>query len=324
MVVSSAIRVFHVEIPGGKLRELTTDRSSYSLSLDTSENSASLLTIEHRQLNNIWIAPADNLSAAQQITFSSFGKYDGLWGLDFMPDGKIIYTNSDTESQFISQMDADGGNSKPLTGAGAIDSLLNVSNDGRFIVFHSSRGGGFDIWRMDADGGNAKQLTFGKKNFMPIVSADNRWIYYKSYINKKAELRRISSDGGEPEILNDKDTTWISFSPDGKYFAASYVTDKQRLAIFSAETNEVLKQFDLPKTATMSLGSRWTPDSRAVAFRDWNDGYWIQPTDGGEPQKLKGLPREKFYNFAWSKDGKLFAFVRGQEIRDVVLFRRFE
>ena len=315
-------RVFHVALPDGSLRDLTNDRSSYGLSLDLSANSDALLTVEHRQMNNIWLAPSDDLSRARQITFGSFGKYDGLWGLDFMSDGKIIYTNSDTESQFISQMNSDGSDSKPLTAAGAIDSALNVSPDGRFIVFHSSRGGGFDIWRMNADGTNPKQLTFGRKNFMPMVSSDNRWIYYKSREKNKGEIRRISIEGSEPEILNDKETSFFSFSPDGEYFAALYKTDKSRLAIFSAATNEVIKQFDLPKTATLTIGSRWTPDGKSVAFRDWNDGYWIQPTRGGEPKKLEGLPKEKFYNFAWSKDGKQFAFVRGQEIRDVVLFQQ--
>ena len=35
---------------------------------------------------------------------------------------------------------------------------------------------------------------------------------------------------------------------------------------------------------------------------------------------MTGLPREPLLNFAWSKDGKQFAYVRGQEISDVVLF----
>jgi len=42
----------------------------------------------------------------------------------------------------------------------------------------------------------------------------------------------------------------------------------------------------------------------------------------GEPYKLEGLPDERLYNFAWSRDGKWLAFVRGQEIRDVVLIRK--
>ncbi|MEO8073637.1 MAG: hypothetical protein ABI686_10370 [Acidobacteriota bacterium] len=60
----------------------------------------------------------------------------------------------------------------------------------------------------------------------------------------------------------------------------------------------------------------------AVVYRDNAFGYWVQPIDGGEPKRLEGLPKEKFYNFAFSKNGKQFAFVRGQELRDVVLFLR--
>jgi len=312
-------RLLHVEIPSGKTREITTDRSSYGSSLNLSAASDLLLTIEHRQLNNVWVAPSDDVSAARQITFSSFGRYDGLWGMDWTPDGKLIYTNSDTQSQFISQMNVEGGEQKSLTAPGAIDSVLSVSPDGRYIIFHSNRSGGFDIWRTDIDGGNALQLTKAKRNFQPFISADSRWVYYKSWEKGVGELRRVSIDGGESEQLNDKETSWGSFSPDGKYFAAGYKTDKNRLAVFSAETNKVIKQFDFPKNGSTYMGSHWTPDGKAVAYRDSNYGYWLQPIDD-EARRMEGLPKEKFYNFAWSKDGRQFAFVRGQEIRDVVLF----
>ena len=130
--------------------------------------------------------------------------------------------------------------------------------------------------------------------------------------------------GGDPECITDKETTWASFSPDGEYLAASYITDRPRLAIFSARTHEILRQFDLPRTGTLYMGSRWTADGKAVTYRDTSYGYWQQPIDGGEPRRLDGLPRERLYNFSWSRDGKWLAFVRGQEIRDVVLLRRVE
>jgi len=34
---------------------------------------------------------------------------------------------------------------------------------------------------------------------------------------------------------------------------------------------------------------------------------------------FKVLPDEKIYSNGWSRDGKMFAFTRGTEIRDVVL-----
>jgi DNA-binding winged helix-turn-helix (wHTH) protein/Tol biopolymer transport system component len=321
--------LYLIEYPSGEIRPITSDRSNYGaswhndsgVSISLSDASDALLAVEHRQLSNVWVAPSDDLNGARQITFGSFGKYDGLWGMDWTPDGRLIYTTSDTQSQFLAQMNADGSDQIQITAPTGYDSVLSVTHDGRYIVFHSDRNSTIDIWRTDIDGTNPLQLTFGGKGFHPAPSPDGRWVYYRSRLNGDGWLCRVPIDGGEPEVLNNNDTAWMSFSPDGKYFAASHVTDKRRLALFSAETNQLLKQFDLPKTGTLYMGTRWTPDSQAVTYRDNSFGYWIQPISGGEPQKLDGLPVEKLYNFSWSKDGKWFAFVRGQEIRDVVLLR---
>lgn len=316
-------QILYVELPSGNIREITNDLNTYNSDISFSDDTKSLLTIEHRQLNNIWVAPSDNLNEAKQITFGSFGKYDGLWGLDWTSDGRIIFTNSNSETQVISVMNADGSEQKDLTSSGFVDSALTISNDGRYVVFHSSRGGATNIWRMDIDGRNLKQLTFGKKSFQPSISPDNRYVYYKCWLKNVGELRRVPIDGGEPEILTNKETGWTTFSPDGKFFAATYRTDKRRLALFSVETNEIIKQFDVPKTAVFDMRPRWTPDSRAVVYRDGAFGYWSQNIEGSEPSKLEYLPKEKLYTYAWSKDGKQFAFVRGQEIRDVVLINNF-
>jgi hypothetical protein len=56
---------------------------------------------------------------------------------------------------------------------------------------------------------------------------------------------------------------------------------------------------------------------------DWVNGIWRQPIDGGAPQRLAGLPEEKLFAYAWSPDGKQFAFTRGTETRDLVLMRNF-
>jgi DNA-binding winged helix-turn-helix (wHTH) protein/Tol biopolymer transport system component len=330
-------RLVYVSYPDGVATEITSDRSNYgeswhndagaTLSLDAS--SKSIMAVEHRQLSNVWVAPADDLSAARQITFSSFGRYDGLWGLDWSPDGSIIYTTSDTRNQYLSRMNADGSGQEaitnPIDDRGLVDSVLTVSSDGQTIFFHSNRTNfEMDIWRANIDGSDPKQLTFGGKAFHPAPSPDGKWVYYKSFLNEIGSLCRVPAAGGDPECLTDKETSWMSFSPDGKFIAASYITDKRRLAIISADTHEIVRQFDLPGTATFFMGSRWTPDGRSITYRDTAHGYWLQDVEGGEPRRLEGLPKEKFYNFSWSRDGKWFAFVRGQEIRDVVLLTRDE
>ena len=63
------------------------------------------------------------------------------------------------------------------------------------------------------------------------------------------------------------------------------------------------------------------PDGRAICYRDLSNGIWRQNLSGEAPSRLAGFPDEKSYTFAWSRDGKSFAFVRGREIGDVVLLK---
>lgn len=322
-------QLWNLDTATGGSQLLTPDLSNYGeswhndsgVSLDISRANDRLLSIEHRHATNVWVAPSDDLAAAKQITSGSFGKYDGLWGLDWTPSGELIYTTSDTQSQYLATMEADGSKQKPITEPGNVDSQLTVSADGRHIVFHSNRTSPLDVWRTDLDGSSPTQLTFGGIGYQPAPSTDGRWVYFKSFHRGRGELCRVKTEGGEPECLSENEISYPTFSPDGNYFAAGMRTDKTRLTIFSAETNQVLKQFDLPKTGTLYMGFRWSPDSRSIAFRDKHRGYWMQPIDGGEARQIAGLPNEKLFNFAWSKDGSKFAFVRGQEIRDVVLFQ---
>lgn len=322
-------RLWNVDLATGKFTMLTSDLSNYGeswlndsgISFNLSQANDLLLGVEHRQATNIWVAPADDLASAKQRTFGSFGKYDGLWGLDWAADGKVIYTTTDTQNQYIAEMTQDGSVQRPLTDPNKVDSQLTVSADSKYVFFHSNRTSELDIWQINIDGSGRKQLTFGGFGYHPAPSADGKWVYYKSYHRGRGELWKVPIDGGEPQLVNENEPYYPVFSPDGKHFACGLRTDKVRLAIFSAETDQIVNQFDLPETATTRIGLRWTPDSNAVAFRDKERGYWVQPMDGSQANRIQGLPDETLYNFAWSKDGSKFAFVRGQEIRDVVIFQ---
>ncbi len=313
-------RLYSVALSGGTPKLLNDDLSSYETSLDIDHASKKLLTIERRQLNNVWIAPADNLSAATALTTGSFGKYDGLWGLGWMPDQSLIFTTSDTRSVAIARMNADGSGRRLLTTPGKVESALDVSRDGRFVVFHSTRGGGFDIWRMNTDGTDLRQLTFTQTNYQPFISPDGLWIYYKGFTGEKGGLRRIPADGGKPEVINENDTSWGTFSPDGQYIAAVFRKDGiHTLGLYSAADHSLLRDYEMSPSGTAFVGLSFTPDGRSLMYRDRFSGYWTQPIAGGPPSKLPGLPNELLYNFSWSPDGSRLAFVRGQHFRDVVL-----
>jgi len=49
-----------------------------------------------------------------------------------------------------------------------------------------------------------------------------------------------------------------------------------------------------------------------------------QSVDGGELQTIFALPKEKIFNFAWSKSGTRLAISRGQSYKDAVLLTNFD
>jgi eukaryotic-like serine/threonine-protein kinase len=313
-------QIWGISYPEGKVWRIVSDLNAYGSILNLLTDNSALMTVQSQHFSNIWVAPADNLEASKQITSDMLGKLTGWNGLDWTPNGKIVYTSFIGKSETLWSMQTDGANQKQLIPEGQSNLNPSLSADGRFLVFASNRGGSDEIWRANPDGSGMKQLTTRGGNEQPTISPDGRWVVYRSAQQGTAALWRISSEGGEPTKLTENSAIWGSFSPDGKFIACGINRNgATKLAVISSEDGKELNLFDIPRTANFRLGIRWTPDGKSMAYRDWNEGIWKQDLNGGEPIRLKGLPSEKLYGFGWSRDGKFFAYARGVEIRDVVL-----
>ena len=322
-------QLWSVAYPAGRAPSIIfSTRSDYALVASIGAGDDALLAVEaHGALTNIWVAPAANVQQATRISAGSRARYDGLHGLDWTPDGRIVYVAVVGESRTIWMMDANGDNATQLTAAGYADSNPSVTADGRHLVFQSNRSGRDEIWRADIDGGNARQLTQGGGNTQPHVSPDGRWVLYISSRDGLNGLWRISIGGGDPVRLTDKPTSWPRISPDGTQVACGYVAEResgqQRLAVLAIDGTGPVKLFDVARLANFRNGIRWTPDGVAVTYRDWAKAYWRQPLSGGEPQRVPYPPQE-LLTYGWSPDGQRFAFTRGTERRDVVLPDQFQ
>ncbi|HEU4388149.1 MAG TPA: hypothetical protein VFV34_10150, partial [Blastocatellia bacterium] len=321
---SDAVRqLWQVDCPGGNAHRFSRDTDGYGAALSVCAG-GNLLAVQIRRESNIWIAPANNLSSARQVTFSSFNGLYGYNGFDWTPDNRIIFTGGAGRTLAIYSMDANGGQVEQLTSAGFFGEEPKVTGDGRFIVFQSNHSGSSEIWRVGLNGRDLHQLTTGGRNLSANTTPDGKWVVYVSSREGRSFVFRVPIDGGEPVRITSGESSNPSVSPDGKLIACGYrigSNAREQLALVNFEDGALVRLFDAARSASFSDGIRWTPDGRGVCYRDKVAGIWRQDVNGGAPRRLPGLPEEFNYPYSWSRDGTLFAFTRGRTISDAVLFK---
>ncbi|MGH9648948.1 MAG: DPP IV N-terminal domain-containing protein, partial [Terriglobales bacterium] len=306
--------------PGGGARRITNDLNSYR-DATVSSDSTSLVTVQREQLSSIWAVPLGDARRARQIS-SGTGTLDGVEGLAWMPDGRIVYTSTAGGNLDLWTMNADGSHARQLTTDPAAAFAPVVSPDGRTIVFSSARTGSPNLWRMDSDGGNLRQLTWGGLDFPAGISPDGKWVLYESSQSGQPALWKVPLEGGKPAMLSPSGYN-ATLSPDGKLIVHFVIDPKalrRRVVVISWDGGEPLHTF------AFRSGFGWSPDSRGLDYVEIRNGVanlWRQPLAGGKPRQVTNFTSDEMFNGAWSHDGKQLAVVRGRWRSDVVLISNF-
>lgn len=317
---SSPSQIWSLSYPGGEVHRITNDLNDYD-SVSLTADGASLATVQSGLLSSIWIAPSGDSDHAKKIRSNNA---DGVDGISWTSDGRIVYASRASGHSDIWIMDQDGRNQKQLTADGSTNNWPVPTADGRYVVFMSDRGGLHNIWRMDPDGNSLRQLTKDGYAGIPDCSSDGRWVVYRSGLGKKT-LFKVSIEGGEPVPVNDKASSRPAISPDDKWIACAYFDDPEGLktAIYPFSGGEPVKILPL---SFSNFYVRWTPDSRALAYvdRQSHRNLVSQPMDGGPPKQLTNFDTDHIFRFAWSRDGKQLAMTRGNATSDVTLITSFK
>jgi Tol biopolymer transport system component/regulation of enolase protein 1 (concanavalin A-like superfamily) len=161
------------------------------------------------------------------------------------PDAKwLVYTGGripkgGKDNEFdIYKIASDGsGKEINLTNSPGLDDGPEVSPDGRWIYFNSTRSGQMQIWRMGLDGKNVERVTNDHKwnDWFPHFSPDGKWITIISYgldveasnhpYYKHCMIRLMPADGSAPPktiayVYGGQGTINVpSWSPDGTHVA---------------------------------------------------------------------------------------------------------
>jgi serine/threonine protein kinase len=318
-------QIWQLPYPVGEARRIVNDLDGYS-DLTVTADSSVLATVRTNRFVNIWVGPSEDSRRAGQIT-SGTERDDGLAGLDWTPDGKIVY-RSQAGGAHIWIMGADGSGSKQLLPFAAANP--SVTADGHYVVWTSKGDGVLQLWRADIDGSNQRQLTqFGGAGaWFPRLSPDGKWVVFGNIPNGSFHtLWRVSIDGSALVQLTNQ-PSWVPVvSPDGKLIACNWLDETSgqwKMAIIPFEGGMPIKIFD--NSGVYNRRILWTPDGRAIAYIQTNRGVsniWAQPLDGGSAKQLTDFKDQRIFNFSWSRDGKQLALSRGIVNSDVVLVSSF-
>jgi Tol biopolymer transport system component len=185
-------QVWLLSAAGDRPRRITNDLSTYA-GLSVSADGKSFVSVRRERRSRVWIVNA--AGGESRVVSSGAGADDGVTGLAWTADGRLVYTSTSAGNLDIWVMDADGRNRVPLTSDKAHDSWPAVTTDGRRIVFVSERGGARGLWVMGTDGGEQRRIGSVTVNPRPGLWADDRWVYFTAADGRNV---RIGIDGGEP------------------------------------------------------------------------------------------------------------------------------
>jgi len=320
--------IWLVSYPSGHEQKLTDDMNTFLL-LPLSVSTDGKLAVMQGQVNaDVWASGNADPREARRILHGVAPRYEGIDGLAWTADNKILYTAYVGRSRVVWVMNGDGSDPQQVTPGkqDVSDSELRATSDGRYIVFQSNRSGSFEIWRIDRSGTRLRQLTSGGENRSPSLSPDGDWIVYSSVQNGKTYLLRMTIDGGENTRLSDQPCAWPEVSPDGT-FIACVIRDSSvgsRLAIIPFGGGPFIRTFPIPPDdqGTRFL-MRWTPDSKAIYYKI-PSGLWRQGLNDDQPEVNKNFEDVTVRNFAWSGDGKNFAYVTGSTTQEIIVMENVE
>ena len=298
-----------------------------------------ILATQINENSNIFVANETNLNQLKQITSGNTNN-DGQNSLSWFDEKSLIFS-SQKENSWADNLwltDLESKSPKQLTEDTKF-TANNPNSDGKSIYFHSNRTQNVNIFKTTAEGGNLETVTNGADGSRrsPQISADGNWLYYIFRNRSTGNVKRLNLLNQTEETVFEHPTIQpglvLIISPDEKYLAFPNWRNRTNTddSKFNAEIAVVstINKEDVRFIQVLMIPEilRFSPDSKAIEYiSETGDETQImrQEFDEKESKPILMLPKEKIFNFAWSKSGRQLAISRGQQIRDAVLLTDFD
>jgi serine/threonine protein kinase/Tol biopolymer transport system component len=318
-------QLWYLSYPEGRTGRITNDLNDYgNVSLGLTLDGSTLVTSVTQAPSNIWAIPREDTDRGTQLTRGT-GGHEGQGGISVAPDGRIVFTSTETGNVDLWVMEADGSKRQQLTTDPENDYVPCATPDGRSVVFTSDRSGVPHIWKIGIDGTGARQIT-ENEDYHPQVTPDGKEIVYFGWGSGMASIWKVSINGGEPTQLVEKPSRFPRVSPDGKYIACQYHYEEgapHKTAIIPIEGGEPVAILDIPVGSGRAL---WDPTGNFLFYIDVGTGrnIWMKPVAGGAPTQVTDFSSGRIFSFELSPDGETFICSKGSTSTDVVLIKDFK
>jgi Tol biopolymer transport system component len=238
----------------------------------------------------------------------------------FSPDGKLVAFVRSSGPGAVDDLylvPVTGGTARRLT----FDNRMIYgppawTEDGKELVFSSSRAGMQSLWRMPAAGGDPRPVAEASANaYYPAISARSHRLAYKHYVRNnniwQLTLKDHKHGQGEPSVLVAAQgySFHPQFSPDGSKIAfESNRSGYQEIWVCNRDGSNPVQ---VTSMRSLSGTPRWSPDGRYLAFDsrpgDHSEIYTVE-VPSGIPRQIATVSGANNVDPSWSRDGRWIYF----------------
>ena len=345
-------QLMRVDLATGAIASITDDDNDYA---EPRAAGRSLAAIRMKRQATLWsVAPG---APAEELT-RGVGSSDGLGGVAWTRDRRVVYASSAAGTVDLWIANADGSSARQLTSDEGMEAHPIVTADGATIVYWARAHGQCSIWRMNVDGSQRRQIASAPVIYEHAVTPDSKSVVYAA----GPALLRVPIDGGAPATIARVAVfvKSLQVTPDGGAVIFSALEDTSvklfRVPIGGGAVTKLLTErasdgavspdgkllactFGMPEPcASLAIlpaagGAprvlplngrlyRWSPDGKSIAFvknEGKKENLYLLPLDRKEAAPVTSFADGSIANFAWSPDGARIVLTHSLQTRDVVV-----